>query len=124
MNSFDEILAAIKKSDTFYITGHINPDGDSVGSCECLKLTLEQLGKDVTCPQKEENPSNFLSSEPGTEFCFIQVDVQPEYRIPKHALEIKEKAKTSICFDHHQPEDKNCDFVYVDSSASANALII
>lgn len=109
MNSFDEILAAIKKSDTFYITGHINPDGDSVGSCECLKLALEKIGKIIV-----DNDAD----------CFVQLDVQPEYRIPKDALEIKSKAKTSICFDHHQPEDKNCDFVYVDSSASANALII
>ena len=48
MNSFQEIFDAIKKYKSFYITGHINPDGDSIGSANCLKLALEQFGKNVT----------------------------------------------------------------------------
>lgn len=52
------------------------------------------------------------------------MDVQPEYRLPKEALKIKKNSDFSICFDHHQKEEPNCNLVYVDSSAAANALII
>ena len=111
MNNFEEIFVEIKKHDSFYLSGHINPDGDSKGSCECLALALEQLGKN-------------MKILPGNNFTFIQLDVQPEYRLPKDVLKIKRDAKTSICFDHHQVEDANCDFSYVDPEASACALII
>ena len=111
MNSFEEIFDEIKKHDTFYLSGHKNPDGDSIGSCRCLQLALEQLGKKV-------------QSMPGNNYIFFQLDVQPEYRIPDEALDAKEKASLTICFDHHQPDAPNCDFVYIDSSAAANALII
>lgn len=44
--NFDDIFNEIKKYRYFYISGHINPDGDSVGSQECLSLALKALGKD------------------------------------------------------------------------------
>ena len=126
MNSFDEIFAEIKKHDSFYLSGHINPDGDSKGSCECLKLALESLGSEVytTCGFTDSaKPQVECTSDPKVD-CFIQLDVQPEYRLPKESLEVKKLAKASICFEHHQPEDANCTLAYVDSSAAANALNI
>lgn len=107
--SLKEIINAFERFDTFYISGHKNPDGDSVGSCDCLKLALESIGKKVQCNNAQ---------------CFIQVDVQPEYRLPKESLEIKNNAEFSICIDHHQEEELCCNLTYVDSSASANALNI
>ena len=44
--------------------------------------------------------------------------------MPKEALEVKKQADLTICFDHHQSDECDCDLVYVDSDASANALII
>ena len=152
MNSFSEIFAEIKKHDSFYLSGHVNPDGDSKGSCECLKLALESLGSEVyttcgfggmgtevqpTCTFTDKakvqvdytsvpippKPQVECTSDPKVD-CFIQLDVQPEYRLPKESLEVKKSAKVSICFDHHQPEDANCTLAYVDSEAAACALII
>lgn len=120
MNSFSEIAQAIKNYDTFYISGHINPDGDSIGSCNCLKLALEKYlncstvltGGDVLCYESQDK------------LCFVQVDVQPDYRIDKEALKVKKNASLKICFDHHQIEDSNCDLFYIDPNAAANSLII
>ena len=39
--------AAIKKAKHIAISGHINPDGDSIGSMLALGLGLRQLGKCV-----------------------------------------------------------------------------
>ena len=47
MNSFEEIFDEIKNHDTFYLSGHKNPDGDSIGSCKCLQLALESLGSEA-----------------------------------------------------------------------------
>ncbi|MCQ2383092.1 MAG: hypothetical protein MJ060_04705, partial [Clostridia bacterium] len=62
--------------------------------------------------------SNFIESR----FCFIQLDVQPQYRIVDEDLAIKQKADFTICIDHHPKEEPNCNLVYVDKSAAANAL--
>ena len=37
----------IKKANKIYIAGHVNPDGDSIGSCFSMYLALKKLGKDV-----------------------------------------------------------------------------
>ena len=121
MNSFEEIFDEIKNHDTFYLSGHKNPDGDSIGSCKCLQLALESLGSEAMVAGVSDKSPASNASDPEV---FIQLDVQPDYRIPDEALDVKQKAKVKICFDHHQPDDVDCDFVYVDSSAAANALII
>ena len=122
INSFDEILGAIKACDKFYLSGHTNPDGDSKGSCECLKLCLEDMGllvSEIPAP----NGANISDTIPNAD-CFIQVDVQPDYRLTKEAQEAKAKAQTTICFDHHLYEGSGCDFEYVEPEASACALIV
>lgn len=133
MNNFEEIFEEIKKHHSFYLSGHKNPDGDSKGSCECLRLCLEALGTEVlsTCgfteSAKPQVDSTSVPEVPSSvpEFdCFIQLDVQPDYRIPKEALEIKKQAKSTICFDHHLYEGSGCDFEYVEPEASACALIV
>lgn len=106
-----EVAKALPKFDNFYLTGHINPDGDSKGSVDCLKLALLKMGKKV---QTEKCTFD--------KYCFIQVDVQPEYRLPQNVDTIKEKAEFTICIDHHQAEEPNCNLVFVDSKAAANAL--
>ena len=40
-----EILAAIQSSQSFFLTSHINPDGDSIACETAMALFLERLGK-------------------------------------------------------------------------------
>ena len=126
MNSFEEILGAIKACDKFYLSGHTNPDGDSKGSCECLKLCLEDMGllvSEIPAPNGANISDTKRGAVPNVD-CFIQVDVQPDYRLTKEAQEAKAKAQTTICFDHHLYEGSGCDFEYVEPEASACALIV
>ena len=46
-NNVHEIRTLIRESKNFYIAGHTNPDGDSIGACFGLGLALEKLGKNV-----------------------------------------------------------------------------
>lgn len=47
MQGLVKAAAAIKKAKHIAISGHINPDGDSIGSMLALGLGLQQLGKRV-----------------------------------------------------------------------------
>ena len=44
---FKEVIREIEKANKIYITGHINPDGDSIGSVFGLYFALKKIGKDV-----------------------------------------------------------------------------
>lgn len=111
--SLNEIKDVLLKFDNFFLTGHNNPDGDSIGSVNCLRFALEKLGKNV-----QTDMCTFDN------YCFVQMDVQANYRIPKSVVYIKEKANFTVCIDHHQKEDLTCNLSYIDSGSAANALIV
>ncbi len=54
-----KLLKIIKENRKFLIVGHINPDGDSVGSCVALALGLKKLGKSVYVLGKDPVPEIF-----------------------------------------------------------------
>ncbi|MBU1398829.1 MAG: hypothetical protein KKH85_08085 [Proteobacteria bacterium] len=45
MEGFKKIQQSILKAKSIAISGHINPDGDSLGSLLALGLALDSLGK-------------------------------------------------------------------------------
>ncbi len=48
MNGIKKVKELIKRSKSVAITGHRNPDGDSIGSMLALGIGLEKMGKRVT----------------------------------------------------------------------------
>lgn len=44
-----KLLNLIKQNSSFIISGHINPEGDSIGSCLALALGLKKMGKKDVC---------------------------------------------------------------------------
>lgn len=61
-NTKDEILkaiaATIRKSKTFFIAGHMKPDGDAIGAGLALASLLRRLGKDVLHCSTDPVPSD------------------------------------------------------------------
>ncbi len=54
-----KLLNLIKQSSSFLIVGHINPEGDSIGSSLALALGLKKLGKkDICVLSKDPVPEN------------------------------------------------------------------
>jgi phosphoesterase RecJ-like protein len=74
-----EISQIIKQSKTFFIAGHIKPDGDSIGSALALASVLSRLGKKACVYCVDEVP-NFLKFLKGSD-------------------EIKKSAKKTDVFD-------------------------
>ena len=44
---FEQAKEIIKQSNTIYVVGHINPDGDAIGSSFAIYFALKKLGKNV-----------------------------------------------------------------------------
>jgi phosphoesterase RecJ-like protein len=60
LQKIKSIVSIIKNSKTFFIAGHVKPDGDSIGSCLALRSVLNRIGKKASVYCIDEIP-RFLS---------------------------------------------------------------
>ncbi len=129
---FKEAYEQIKKSKKIAIAGHLNPDGDCIGSICGLTLILEDMGKEVYpfC----QGIGKHLSYIPGAKKLityegqgdfdlFIMVDLGDKARLGKCSALI-ESSKFSVNFDHHQANEGLCDIVIQDKKASSTCELI
>lgn len=132
---FVDIIAAISSSKNVIITGHIMPDGDSIGSTLALGLALEKLGKKVTMACPDAVPESFLFL-PGADRIHCGVPKNDEYdtifvvdcstpdRVGEEMQELLNGNITVVNIDHHINGVQFADVSYVDSSAAATGEII
>ena len=127
-----EITRVIHQASSIAISGHVNPDGDCLGSILGLGLTLEALGKDVDMIHNER--PRHLSYLPGFDRLqaikrdknydlFIMVDLGDRARL-KEAGVLLDRSKTSINFDHHQVNEGVCDLTCQRKDASSTCEIL
>lgn len=57
----DAVLDELRSAQRFILTGHINPDGDSIGSALALARILRGLGKRAVVWNRDEMPKVFRS---------------------------------------------------------------
>ncbi|MGN1317391.1 MAG: bifunctional oligoribonuclease/PAP phosphatase NrnA, partial [Lachnospirales bacterium] len=106
----NNILKDIENIHTLYITAHINPDGDAVGSTFAFAQCMKALGKEpVILLEKYDDKFNSLS---GKEFVFngdyaninpeiiFAIDCGSKERLGK-ATEVFDRAKITYNIDHH-----------------------
>lgn len=109
--SFLNFLKSIPTTKPILISGHIRPDGDSIGSQIALTRILRQshfesyMAYDIhTCPQRlqsfiEDTPIlNILDNNNITDFTLIAVDTADRKRLP----EPLQKHSIFALFDHHR----------------------
>ena len=56
---YKEIIQAVRSSQSILITGHEDPDGDSIGSELALGRIIDQLGRKVTIVNKGRVPIKY-----------------------------------------------------------------
>ena len=124
----------IEKAETIGITGHVNPDGDCIGSCLGMyNYILSRYNKKAEL-FLETIPSKFMflngADEVITDYpernsfdVFIAIDSGDLDRIGSAEKYLK-AAKYSYCFDHHGTNTSYAQENLIDVSASAAAELL
>lgn len=132
---FRAALDLLEDCRTVAICGHVNPDGDAIGSVLGLTAILRRLGYSVTpllATHDKPRPYDFLEGYedlvPACQYhakpdVFISVDVPNLARTADGAHVFKRAAKT-IAIDHHQGPADFADVNLVDETAAAAGMLI
>lgn len=132
MLEFGKAKKLIKKAKTIYVCGHINPDGDSIGSAFAIYLALKKIGKDaeIILP-KHADIFNFLphiddakkTVEADNIDLLIAVDSSDIDRLSLTKEDIK-KVKNVIMIDHHKRFKVYGDVNIIDELSPATSQIV
>ena len=130
---FKKIAETLLKAKKVSLFPHMNMDGDALGSCVALALGLKSLGKECHIVICEDIPSNLVFMDDNLcttnqEEAF-DVDVAclidcGEMKRIKGREKAFEKAKKSICIDHHGTSGAVCNYNWVDPDAAATGQLI
>jgi phosphoesterase RecJ-like protein len=126
-----QILSAVKKGKTFLLSGHRNPDGDTVGSEVAFSSLLRRLGKRVDMINLEPVPPALLFL-PGARQIRSMQKVAKNYDVVivfecsgadrmGNILDLDHQAKVVINIDHHAHHNFFGDINLIDAHASSNS---
>lgn len=134
--SLSKIAERLSALDDFVICGHINPDGDCLGSQLALCHALRAMGKTAHCVLAKADPIEAnLMFLPGVEeievaseyqgpiSVFIAVDVPTVERIGL-AVELQSKASVRFTIDHHATEGSMSEYNYVDPDSPSASMLV
>lgn len=126
-----KIANLIKRSRRIAIVGHVNPDGDCIGSCTALLQAIRKSGR--VCHMYLDAPvpkyiaylmhSDYLSDDGGDYDLCIALDCADRSRIAD-GKGIFENTPKTASIDHHITNTHFADVNYVDAKASATGEII
>ena len=126
------IKEGILKARTIAISGHLNPDGDSIGSMLALGLALKSIGKKVYMLCQDEIPVNYRSL-PAASLIMkktakrvdlaIAVDCSIIDLLGKN-IPVFKKARSILEIDHHAYRKPFGGMQFIDQDAAAVGEII
>lgn len=132
--TLDEIYKEIKKSNSFVILTHENPDGDAIGSAITMALALKYIGKQDVDIYLKEYPEcyKFL---PGVEMIkseiqkvkydmAIVVDCSNLTRISGMYRDLFENSDVKVQFDHHNKNSMFADYNIVNPVSPACCQVL
>jgi phosphoesterase RecJ-like protein len=128
-----EIAKIIKESRTFFIAGHVKPDGDSLGSALALLSFLNRIGKEAYVYCKDEVPAylRFLHGSnkikvavKKTDFFDCGIILESLNFARMGDIITPSQVKKIINIDHHQTHTNFGDVNYVVPKSSSTAELI
>ncbi len=126
-----EIVKALSTANSVLVAAHESPDGDAIGSTLALGLALREMGKEVVICNVDGVP-DILSFLPGSDL--VQTAVADSARfdlgflldageLRRAGFAMENHCATLVNMDHHPHSDYG-DIRYVDTGASATAVLI
>ncbi len=109
----------IRKAKRIGLMAHRDPDGDAVGSVMAMYLVLKEMGKDVTAVLRNyaqvmsfiPEIGNSVADSDSVFDLVISLDTSSLDII--EGLEVFERARKTICIDHHSSNTRFADINYV-----------
>lgn len=133
MEKFINTLQELKDNKLpIYISGHICPDDDSIGSCLSMAYLLEKLGnhclillenKDTEILKPYSFNTKIINSVIDSDYVFIAMDLNETYRLGKFEKFFND-AKITFNIDHHQGNFTNSNFTLCMPEVSSTCEII
>lgn len=134
--TLSEIAERLRCLDDFAICGHVNPDGDCLGSQLALMHALHHLGKRAVCLLAKPDPIDpglaFLPGiegmvpacdYEGTPDAFVAVDVPTVERIGQ-AAPIQARAGVRITVDHHAADARMSELTFVEPESPSASMLV
>ncbi len=132
-NDLEDIRKVIYESQSIAISGHTSPDGDAIGACAALGMSLSLMGKDVRILLETYSDSFDVipvgglvshSAEDGyVPQLYIAVDCGDVERLGEFRS-IFDKAENTVNIDHHKSNTFFAKTNFVDSISSSSSEII
>ena len=129
----DKTTQLIARSNNILILGHVNPDGDCIGSMAAFSLGLTLIGKKNSVWANERLPLKYSfikinlekpQQEKLADFDLIVVmDTAVETRIGAK-LDFSQSNTPILAIDHHVTAKNNFTYVYADQSQAATGCIV
>lgn len=129
--SLIRIIELLKKTNKVAITGHVNPDGDSLGSMLALYHYLVSIGKTVQL-LLDDDISAMYDFLPGVSEIY-----KPEFAVDADLLVVVDASDAErignvrnfvqapiLNIDHHISNTKYADYYYIDANSAATAQIL
>ncbi len=131
---YERICRALATSERTLVVGHVNPDGDVIGSCLALASALRALGKEAVCYNESPVPMvyNFIPGAgevvdqvvlPGDFDAVAVLDCSDIERVGMIARQIQ-KMPLVVNLDHHATNEGYGHLACVEDNACATAEII
>ncbi|MFP4229311.1 MAG: DHH family phosphoesterase [Salinivenus sp.] len=137
----DDVVRLIRENEHFFLTTHLGPDGDAVGSQIALGRFLQKMGKHAAMVNGDELPYS-LDWMPGAEHVEVfdgsldqhkaladadvafVLDTNDEERLGKVGSMVRESTATTVLIDHHLEPEQWFDVPFVRDSAAATGELV
>jgi bifunctional oligoribonuclease and PAP phosphatase NrnA len=140
-NEWTTIAHLINRTDNIFITTHVNPDGDAIGSEIALSHFLKNMGKTVsivnTSPTPEmyrfldphhsikvyNNPETKVKNPEKNDLMF-SLDFGRDDRAGESFFYLTHNGPTRVVIDHHIPEETITDIAVINTRAAATGSLL
>jgi len=128
----ESILQLIDRSQSILVAAHESPDGDAIGSTLALANALREMGKDVVAYNRDRVPLEYMFL-PGWDLVVSELNESRTFdagfvldagELKRAGSEIRQCCKTLVNIDHHPYSEDFGEIYYVDTAASATAVLI
>ena len=130
----DRAAEMIRQAETILLTCHINPDGDTIGSCLALRLALLKMGKKADACCADPVPENLRGLSGADQIRYpgeaaerydlvVAIDTASADRMGA-CRELLARGAHTLQLDHHGTNPGYAELNVVDGGASAAGLIV